>query len=168
MQNTHSSPKVLIVASLAVALAASSAFLAAALASEAPTTPARDPWAASQLVAPATLAKELAGPRSQRPRVVCVGFEVLYRGAHVPGASYAGPARQASGVAELKGWAASIPKNTPIVIYCGCCPMKRCPNVRPAFAVLRQEGFRRVRVLNLPDSFAQDWVEKGYATIRGE
>ncbi|HTV53472.1 MAG TPA: rhodanese-like domain-containing protein [Terriglobia bacterium] len=167
MQNTCSSPKSLIFTSLAVALAASSAFLAA-LASEIPTTPARDPWVASQLIAPVKLAKELAEPRSQRPRVVCVGFEVLYRGAHVPGARYAGPARQPSGVAELKRWAAALPKNTPIVIYCGCCPMKRCPNVRPAFAVLRQEGFTCVRVLNLPDSFAQDWVEKGYPAIRGE
>jgi thiosulfate/3-mercaptopyruvate sulfurtransferase len=119
-------------------------------------------WAASQLVAPETMAKELTRPKSQEPRVVCVGFEVLFRGAHIPGARYAGPARQASGLAELKRWAASVPRQTPIVIYCGCCPMSECPNIRPAFAFLRREGFVHVRVLYLPNSFAKDWVEKGY------
>jgi thiosulfate/3-mercaptopyruvate sulfurtransferase len=128
----------------------------------------KDPWAASQLITPETLAKEVAAPKSEKPRIVCVGFEVLYHGAHIPGAKYAGPARQSTGIAELKRWAASVPKNAPIVVYCGCCPMNECPNVRPAFNLLRREGFTRLRVLDLPDSFAKDWVEKGYPTVRGE
>jgi thiosulfate/3-mercaptopyruvate sulfurtransferase len=166
MQMNYSSIKVVAVTFLAAALVGSSAFLAAR-SSEGVSTTVRDPWAASQLVAPRTLAKELAEPRGKSLRVVCVGFEVLYRGAHIPGATYVGPARQASGMAKLRYWASDIPKNTSVVIYCGCCPMKRCPNVRPAFAFLRREGFTRVRVLDLPDSFAQDWVEKGYPTVRG-
>jgi hypothetical protein len=125
-------------------------------------------WTPSQLITPERLVKELARPRSQRPRVVCVGFAVLYRGAHIPGARYAGPARQSSGIAELRKWAASVPRQTPIVIYCGCCPMKQCPNIRPAYAVLQSERFTRVRVLDLPNSFAKDWVEKGYPVVRGQ
>jgi thiosulfate/3-mercaptopyruvate sulfurtransferase len=168
MQEKYESPKALICTSLAVVLAATCACSLGALSPPGSSASIREPWAASQLVTPAALAKELAGQGSKRPRVVCVGFEVLYRGAHIPEAKYAGPTRQDSGLASLRAWAAAIRKNTPIVIYCGCCPMKRCPNVRPAFDLLRREGFTRVRVLDLPDSFAKDWVEKGYPTIRGE
>lgn len=121
----------------------------------------------SQLVAPETLVKELAARHSKKPVVVCVGFEALYRGAHIPEARYAGPAQQALGLSELKKWAASIPRRMPVVIYCGCCPMSECPNIRPAFGMLRREGFSHVYVLNLPNSFAKDWVEKDYPAERG-
>jgi len=47
------------------------------------------------------------------------------------------------------------------VIYCGCCPLERCPNIRPAFVALRQMGFTNVRVLLLPNSFEADWAGKG-------
>jgi 3-mercaptopyruvate sulfurtransferase SseA len=168
MQKSYGSLRILISTSLASLLAALCACSLSTAASPGSSASAREPWAPSQLMAPEALVKELAGPKSKRPRVVCVGFEVLYRGAHIPGAEYAGPARQAPGAAELKQWAASTQKNTPIVVYCGCCPMKECPNVRPAFTMLRREGFTRVRVLDLPDSFAKDWVKKGYPTVRGE
>ena len=26
-----------------------------------------------------------------------------------------------------------IPANTELVVYCGCCTMDKCPNIRPAF-----------------------------------
>jgi thiosulfate/3-mercaptopyruvate sulfurtransferase len=131
-----------------------------------PAGSAQHRWTASQLVSPQALARELSAPKSQRPVVVCVGFQVLYRGAHIPGARYAGPARQWSGIVRLKRWARSVPKRTPVVIYCGCCPWKECPNVRPAYEALRASGFANVRVLHLPNSFAQDWVAKGYPTQR--
>ncbi len=48
------------------------------------------------------------------------------------------------------------------IVYCGCCPIDKCPNLRPAFRVAREMGFKKVRVLKLPTSFGIDWVEKGY------
>lgn len=119
-----------------------------------------------QLISPQELAQELTGPAARRPAVVCVGFRVLYLGAHIPGAPYEGPARSSSGLMKLKNWAAHLPKNKPIVIYCGCCPMRQCPNVRPAFDALRRSGFTHLRVLDLPASFAKDWVAKGYSVER--
>lgn len=61
-----------------------------------------------------------------------------------------------------------IPLTREIVLYCGCCPWRDCPNIRPAFRVFRELGFTRVKVLYLPASFAQDWVEKGFPVEKGE
>jgi hypothetical protein len=65
-------------------------------------------------------------------------------------------------VADLKTWAQPLPRSTNLVVYCGCCPMPKCPNIRPAFVALREMGFTHMRVLILPNDFNTDWTEKGY------
>lgn len=40
--------------------------------------------------------------------------------------------------------------------------MDRCPNMRPAFRMLKEMGFAKVRALNLPTNFHTDWSAKGY------
>lgn len=129
---------------------------------------ASDRWTAEQTVQPAALVKELAGPPADRPKVVCVGFQTLYEGAHVPGASFHGPAMKAEGLDELKKWARLLPRSADVVIYCGCCPLTHCPNVRPAFTALRQMGFTHVRLLLLPQDFAHDWVAAGHPVAKGK
>ncbi len=129
---------------------------------------ASDPWTPEQTVQPAALVKELAGPPADRPKVVCVGFQTLYEGAHVPGASFHGPAMKAEGLDDLKKWAQPLPRTADVVIYCGCCPLTHCPNVRPAFTALRQMGFTHVRLLLLPQDFAHDWVAAGYPVAKGK
>ncbi len=128
-----------------------------------------DPWTASETVTPADLEKELgdANP-AKRPIVACVGFKFLYDGGHVPGASYHGPGSKPEGLADLKAWARSLPKSSNVVLYCGCCPMVRCPNLRPAFTALHDAGFARLRVLLLPTNFATDWAGKGYPMEKGK
>jgi thiosulfate/3-mercaptopyruvate sulfurtransferase len=105
---------------------------------------------------------------ASRPIVVCVGFHSLYHGAHIPGASYHGPGSTPEGLADLKKFAQSLPRSTNLVIYCGCCPLEHCPNIRPAFVALRDAGFTRLRVLILSHDFASDWVAKGYPVSRGD
>jgi thiosulfate/3-mercaptopyruvate sulfurtransferase len=130
--------------------------------------PPSDPWTPAQIVQPADLVKELSGtPQSSRPIVVCVGFHTLYQGAHVPGAVYHGAAMSEQGLDDLKNWAKNLPPFSNIVVYCGCCPLDHCPNLRPGFTALRDMGFHSLRVLNLPNSFAADWVEKGYPVEKG-
>lgn len=130
--------------------------------------PASDPWTPAQIVQPAELVKEISGtPRSSRPIVVCVGFHTLYEGAHVPGAVFHGSAMSEPGLDDLKNWAKNLPLSANIVVYCGCCPLEHCPNLRPGFTALRDMGFTHLRVLNLPNSFAADWVEKGYPVEKG-
>ena len=48
------------------------------------------------------------------------------------------------------------------LIYCGCCPWDRCPNVKPAIEALKQMGFTKVKVLYLETNFASDWIAKDY------
>lgn len=131
-------------------------------------THAADPWTPGQTIEPAALAKQISGPASQRPKVVCVGFHTLYEGAHVPGAAFRGPAMNAAGIADLKKWAAPLPRSAELVVYCGCCPLEHCPNVRPAFEALRAMGFTHLKVLLLPHDFAQDWVQAGYPVAKGK
>src|SRR5208337_1338991 len=87
---------------------------------------------------------------------------------HIKGAQNHGMAGNEAGLLELKTWASSLPRSTKLVIYCGCCPMDRCPNLRPAFAALRDLGFTKLRVLLLPTDFAMDWAAKGYPYDRGQ
>jgi rhodanese-related sulfurtransferase len=109
------------------------------------------------VVQPADLAKDL-----KAPLIIHVGFNVLYRATHIPGAIYAGPASQPDGIAELKQAVSGQPRSRAIVLYCGCCPWDKCPNIRPALAVLREMGFENVRALELPENLKTDWIDKGY------
>lgn len=126
-----------------------------------------DPWPSSETMEPAVLSKMLTDKYVSIPTVVFVGFRSLYAGGHVPEASFHGTASSEQGLAELKAWAASLPRSAELVIYCGCCPMDKCPNIRPAYSALSGMGFKKVRVLILPTSFAVDWAEKGYPMQKG-
>jgi thiosulfate/3-mercaptopyruvate sulfurtransferase len=122
-----------------------------------------DPWTPEQKVQPAALAKELAESKSaDRPTIVCVAPHAMYIGGHINGALYHGPGGSADGIADLKKWAESEKRSTSIVTYCGCCPMERCPNLRPAFVALRDMGFTHLRALVIPTNFYTDWVQPGY------
>jgi len=126
-----------------------------------------DPWTKAQTVEPAGLANELGNSKSA-PTVVFVGFKRLYSAGHIKGAQYHGTAGSDEGLKELTAWAAGLPRSTNLVIYCGCCPLERCPNIRPAFKALQGLGFKNLRVLLLPQDFATDWVGKGFPYDKGE
>ena len=125
-------------------------------------------FSSTQLVQPADLVREIASASTDaRPTVVYVGFRTLFAGGHIPGATFHGTASTAQGLADIKQWAASLPRTTNLVIYCGCCPFQRCPNIHPAFALFREMGFTHVRVLELPNNFATDWADKNYPVEKG-
>jgi len=126
-----------------------------------------DPWTAAQTVQPGQLASELQMEKDPHPLVIYVGFKTLYSGAHIPGAMFYGPGSTEQGIADLKKYAATLPKNSDVVLYCGCCPLEKCPNLRPAFAALKEFGFAKLRVLILPTDFNTDWIEKGYPVQKG-
>lgn len=119
-----------------------------------------DPWTAADLIEPAQLAAAMKN--GSQPHVICVAFPVLYRTRHIAGAEFAGPTSKPEGLASLQHAAAQFPKNADIVLYCGCCPMVRCPNIRPAYRSLKESGFKQARVLALSTGFHQDWEAKGY------
>jgi thiosulfate/3-mercaptopyruvate sulfurtransferase len=105
---------------------------------------------------------ELAAHLSAKPAIFQVGPNVLYRSKHIPGAVFAGPGAKPEGVALLKSAVENLPRDREIVIYCGCCPWDRCPNITPAMEALKQMGFTRVKALYVADNFKANWVDKGY------
>jgi hypothetical protein len=45
--------------------------------------------------------------------------------------------------------------------------MEKCPNIRPAYRALKELGFTRVRVLNIPTNMHTDWYTKNYPSETG-
>ena len=118
-----------------------------------------DPWAPSDLIQPAQVAKT-----TDNALVIHVGFNVMYRSAHIANSVYAGPASQKDGIEALKKAVAGQPLARNIIIYCGCCPFDKCPNIRPAFQTLHDLGYANVKVLSIPENLKTDWIDKGYPT----
>ena len=110
------------------------------------------------LIQPADLAAKLTA----KPAVFYVGPNVLYRSKHIPASVYAGPGSKPEGLELLKNAVAKLPRDGEIVIYCGCCPWDRCPNIKPAMAMLQEMGFTHAKALNLPENFKTNWIDRGY------
>jgi len=123
-----------------------------------------DPWKATEVQTPAQVAAEL----KSKPVVLYVGFPVLYKGAHLPGAHLAGPGSKDDGLAEIKKTLAGVPHDREVILYCGCCPWEKCPNIRPAYRTIKELGFTNVRVMSVPTNLHTDWVEPGYPTEKGQ
>ena len=117
-------------------------------------------------IAPAALAARMNDVAAGKIAVLYVGPDALFERGHVPGARNVGEAGSASGRRAVAEAIAALPKETEIVVYCGCCPVVNCPNVRPASAVIRASGRSNAHVLDLPTRFATDWADKGYPVER--
>jgi hypothetical protein len=121
---------------------------------------ASNPWTNSEVLQPATLATLIKG--SKPPTVICVAFPVLYHLKHISHADFAGPGSKPEGIELLKKAVAKLPKDADLVIYCGCCPMVKCPNIRPAYKALKEMGFTHFRILDIPTNMNTDWYTKNY------
>lgn len=124
-----------------------------------------DPWPATAVIEPAALAQTIQGGKPLT--VVSVAFPVLYRAKHIVRAIEAGPGSKPEGIAALRKAVAGLPKDADIVVYCGCCPMLKCPNIRPAYRELKDLGFTRVRVLDIATNMHTDWYTKDYPSEDG-
>jgi len=127
---------------------------------------ADDPWSAAEVTTPADLAKRITG--ADKPVILQIGVIYLYRLSHIPGSTFAGQAGSAEGIETLRKNVQEISRDREVVYYCGCCPWNDCPNIRPTYKLLKEMGFRKIRVLNLPNSFTQDWVKAGYPVEKSE
>ncbi len=134
-----------------------------------PMTPpgAAEPWNDSQIITPKDLAGRISRGDGAKLTIVQVGFNFQYRQKHIAGALFAGPAIRPEGLSMLKALVKDLPRNREVIIYCGCCPWEDCPNIKPAFQLLRQLGFTQTRVLQLPANFISDWSDKGFPVEGG-
>ena len=116
-----------------------------------------EPWTKEQLMEPADLARILNDVTSPQPIILNIGSV-----GDIQGAESIGIAKNEDGLENLRTRLSSLPKDADIVIYCGCCPFKDCPNVRPAFSLLTEMNFTDPKLLDLPDNLKVDWIDKGY------
>ena len=117
----------------------------------------KEPWTQQQLLEPADLAKILNGPKATQPIVYSIG-----PGAIIKNSIHIGPAGERDHLKKFKQQLDKLPKEANIVIYCGCCPFNKCPNIRPAFKLMNEMGFKNHKLLNLPRNIKVNWLDKGY------
>ncbi|HUX84833.1 MAG TPA: hypothetical protein VMV20_06340 [Chitinophagaceae bacterium] len=108
------------------------------------------------LMEPSVLAQRIISGKPTTP-VLDVG-----PAGRIRGSLELGPAHEKEGYGKLLKEVSGWPRDTPFVIYCGCCPFSVCPNIGPAYTLLKKLGFSRVRVLDLPHNLKEDWIDKGY------
>lgn len=121
-----------------------------------PAQAGNDPWGQSQLLEPAKLAAQLKS-NSEHAVILNIG-----KVEDIKDAKHIGAASETENLEKLTKEVSSLPKNTELIIYCGCCPLYKCPNVRPAFLELKKLGFTNVKVLNLQTNLQTNWIKEGY------
>lgn len=114
-----------------------------------------NPWKQDQLMEPEILASMINA--SAHPVIYNIGVVQ-----NIKGAIQIGAASGSENLDKLKASVKNLPKNSQIIIYCGCCPMGKCPNIRPAFNLLSNMKFTNVSVLDLPVNLKTDWIGKGF------
>jgi hypothetical protein len=118
-------------------------------------------------LAPSELAARLGEVAAGKLAVLYIGPDILFRRARIPGAQKVGEAGSTGGIAALQAALARVPPATEVVLYCGCCAVRNCPNVGPASAAIRAAHRSNARLLDLPNRLQDDWIDKGYPVERG-
>jgi len=131
------------------------------------TLPANDPIPQPSLITPEQLNQTLQSAK-QKPLILNVGPRSMFTQAHIPGSEFIGSGSSDAGQQKLRERVKSLPKNSAIVLYCGCCPWGHCPNIHPAFQTLHSLGFTNVKAVYIANDFGTDWVQKGYPVAKGE
>lgn len=115
-------------------------------------------WTSDQLLQPSDLAATLRDNKE---------FSVIFSigpGAVIPHSRDMGMIKEEENMKKFKQELEDLPKDTSIIIYCGCCPYEHCPNVRPAIQLLKEMKFTNYKLLDLPHNIKIDWINKGYPT----
>jgi hypothetical protein len=120
----------------------------------------QDRWTARDLMQPDELARILNDKKSKQPVILNIGVVE-----NIAGARKTGAASKAENLAALGETLKKLPKNSSVIIYCGCCPFDKCPNIRPAFNLMKGMGFVNGRLLNIPVNLQQNWINKGYPML---
>ena len=117
----------------------------------------KENWTERQLMESSELAKILNDSKAPKPIIYSIG-----PGGNIKGSVEMGAAQEKENLDKLKTELNMLVKDTDIVIFCGCCPFKDCPNIRPAFKLLNEMKFTNHKLLNLSHNLKVDWIDKGY------
>lgn len=116
-----------------------------------------EPWNTSQLMEPAELAWMITNSSQGLPVIINIG-----PAATIKGSVNIGSASEKVNIDKLRNFLKKQKKTREIVVYCGCCPFDRCPNIRPAFEVLNKMGFKNQKVLSLKNNIKTNWIDMKY------
>jgi thiosulfate/3-mercaptopyruvate sulfurtransferase len=116
-----------------------------------------EPWTPEQLMQPEKLAAIINDSTSVKPLIISIGPVNL-----IKGAIKTGDAKEKENLKVLKDLLSKEDKKRMVIIYCGCCPFKDCPNIRPAFSLLTNMKFTNHKLFNLPHNLKVDWINHGY------
>ena len=116
-----------------------------------------EPWNEKQLVSTAWLASRIEQGDTNDLLVLSIGPDAI-----IKGSTAIGPTSEKENLEKLRQYLSDVPKSKEVVIYCGCCPFDRCPNIRPAFKVLGDMDFKKGKLLDVPQNIKVDWLDKGY------
>lgn len=114
-----------------------------------------NPWTARQLLEPSALVSAMKSNKN----LMVYNIGVMK---DISGAINLGAASEKENLEKLDKVLKTVPKNKMIAVYCGCCPMDKCPNIRPAFEMLKKHGMNNIYLVNLPVNLKTDWTDKGY------
>ncbi len=117
----------------------------------------KEPWTSDQLMEPNVLAEKITRHQTNDLLILSIG-----PGALIKESVDIGPAHESTNFQKLKNYLKNVKHDKAIVIYCGCCPFDKCPNVRPAFTTLVEMGFKNIQLLNLSKNLKTDWLDKHY------
>lgn len=127
-----------------------------------------DPWTSRETLQPDAAVKALNTPVGKTPVVFHVGFHTLFQNGHIPGSKYVGAGSTLEGINKLRAELKNLPRDREIIVYCGCCPLVNCPNLKPVFRVIKEMGFKNAKVILIQDNFKKDWIEKGFPVEKGK
>lgn len=116
-----------------------------------------EPWNENQLMKTENLASRISLVQTDNLLILSVGPDALIKGSVDMGA-----ARDPENIEKMRRYLEDVPRDKEVVIYCGCCPFSRCPNIRPAFSLLIEMGFKNPKLLDIPQNIRVDWLTKNY------
>ena len=116
-----------------------------------------EPWTASQLMPTSELAALINDPAAKKPLIINIGPQAV-----IKGSVDVGPGKEKENIKKLEKMLSKEDKNREVVLYCGCCPFDKCPNIRPAFSLIKEKGFAKAKLLDVPKNIKTNWIDQGY------
>ena len=116
-----------------------------------------EPWKENQLMKTNELASRISLSQTENLLIVSIGPDAV-----IKGSVDMGPAQNKSNLDNLRKYLEGVSRDKEVVIYCGCCPFSRCPNIRPAFSLLKEMGFKDPKLVDIPQNIRVDWLSKKY------
>ncbi len=116
-------------------------------------------YASNELIAPEVVAQKIINNEQ--------GMYIFNTGPvdDIKGAINIGPVEQAKYLDKFKQIVDTLDPTSKVYIYCGCCPLAVCPNLKPAYALLQAKGFAEYKVIQMVQGIEEDWISKGYPTV---